>query len=136
METWMSINTQMDYTEKACLAKVPKPDELEISQIQKEAGPNLNEKTLDFTRRFFYAFDYEHKGSLSQADVQRAVSYAFLQDDVQPTQKRVDKLFHGVLKRRARLGLADEGNEDIQNRLRLPDFLRLLFVLKGKPTAA
>jgi len=144
METWMSMNDQMDYTDHACSQPLSLQDKHAMAQIQKEAGPMLTSQTLDYTRRFFYTFDYEHKGSLSRSDVQRAVSYAFLQDDVQPSMERVDKLFEGMLKRRAKESLS-KGREIRmsmpsppphfpRDRLRLSDFLRVLFVLKGNPT--
>lgn len=134
VETWKRTNDQMDYTEEAVLRKLTTDDENEIRQIKREAGPSLSAETLAFARRFFYAFDFDHRGSLSLADVQRAISYAFLHDKVQPSERRVRAIFKRMIKRRK-----DEGTQvgkDIEDRLRLTEFLRVLFLLKAKPQSA
>lgn len=128
MKTWDEVNDQMDYTEGAVLEKLSPADEEAIRLIKEEAGPSLTAETLAYARRFFFAFDYEHQGSLSEADVQRAVSFAFLQDQVQPSQERVHKLFRKILGRRDSPGPAD--------RLQIAEFLRLLFLLKANPRLA
>jgi membrane protease YdiL (CAAX protease family) len=134
METWMTINEQMDYTEFAVLERLDPDDEVEIRRIKQEA-PSLTTETLAHARRFFYAFDYEHKDSLSKSDVKRAVSYAFLHDKIQPSDDQVSELFDSILKKRAFNG-SRFIKKDIQDRLRLPEFLRLLFLLKAKAQRA
>jgi Type II CAAX prenyl endopeptidase Rce1-like len=130
METWMTTNAQMDYTNKAALTKLTPMEERELRKIKQEAGPSLSAETMAFARRFFYAFDYTHCGSLSKADVQRAVSYAFLHDERQPTEEQVNSLFERVLDGRddPECLLQDE----VRRRLVLPEFLRLLFLLKAR----
>jgi len=135
METWMSINEQMDYTEAAVLERLSPDDEVEIRRIKEEAGPNLSTETLAHARRFFYAFDYEHRDSLSKSDVKRAVSYAFLHDHNQPSNERVSQLFDRMIKKRDLNG-SDAFSSNLQERLRLPEFLRLLFLLKAKSQTA
>jgi hypothetical protein len=110
------------------LQKLPLDDEVEIRRIKEEAGPSLSTETLAHARRFFYAFDYEHRCSLSESDVKRAVSYAFLQDKVQPDEDRVSDLFETMLQQRDGKFI----KKDSQNRLRLSEFFRLLFLLKAR----
>ena len=125
-ETWSVINNQLDYTQDAFQEKVDDSEEEALARIQQQAGPSLNRETLNFARRFFYAFDYEHKGSLCLSDVHRAVNYAFLKDDLVPEQEEVDALFDRVIETRA-------ANLDYPgNRLTVSEFLRLLFALKSK----
>jgi membrane protease YdiL (CAAX protease family) len=131
METWMAINEQMDYTEAAVLERLSPQDELDIRKIKQEAGPSLSTETLAHARRFFYAFDYDHQDSLSKSDVKRAVSYAFLHDQVQPSNEQVGKLFDRMLKQRTVKG-SHVSDSNLRERLRLPEFLRLLFLLKAK----
>jgi len=132
MKTWVQVNNQMDYTEEVVLQKLSPGDEEAIRLIKEEAGPTLTIETLAFARRFFHAFDYEHRGSLSENDVQRAVSYAFLQDKIQPSQNRVSSLFQKILRRRVqRPGTMAKAKQE--DRLELPEFLRLLFLLRGNP---
>lgn len=130
MKTWMQINDQMDYTEDAVTMRLTPSEQEAVFKIKEEGGPSLGVETLAFARRFFYAFDYEHRGSLSRSDVQRAIAYAFLQDADQPSETRVDELFGKLLKRRDQDVAAEE-----EQRLELPEFLRMLFVLKASPSA-
>jgi hypothetical protein len=126
METWMQINDQMDYTEQAVLKRMIADDEKEIRALKKEAGSRLSVEMLVFLRRFFYAFDYDHVGSLSKSDVQRAISYAFHQDEEQPTEKRVNDLFDKILAKR------DEAMQgDMAHRLKLPEFLRMMLFIRA-----
>ena len=134
METWMTINEQMDYTEFAVLERLDPEDEIEIRRIKQEA-PSLSTETLAHARRFFYAFDYEHRDSLSKSDVKRAVSYAFLHDKIQPSNDQISELFDRMLEKRAVNGDIYV-KKDLHDRLRLPEFLRLLFLLKAKSQAA
>jgi hypothetical protein len=129
--TWSAINKQMDYTQHAFQERLVDSEEREIQKIQQQAGPSLNNDTLSFARRFFYAFDYEHKGSLSLPDVQRAVSYAFLQDKVVPEPAQVSQVFANVLDTRKTSFDRDVPPE----RLSVSEFLRVLFSLKSQAWA-
>lgn len=129
METWMQINDQMDYTEEAVLQRMEIDDEKEIRALKQEAGSSLSVEMLIFLRRFFYSFDYERTGSLSRSDVQRAISYAFAQDEEQPTEDRVDDLFEKMLAKRGEQG-------DTFDRLKLPEFLRMMLFIRTHRTAA
>jgi membrane protease YdiL (CAAX protease family) len=128
VETWMKINDQIDYTESSVLQMLHPDDEVEIRRIKQEAGPSLSTETLAHARRFFYAFDYEHRGSLSESDVKRAVSYAFLQGKVQPDEDRVADLFKRMLQERD----GEFVDTSLQDRLRLSEFFKLLFLLKAR----
>jgi hypothetical protein len=129
--TWSAINNQMDYTQHAFQERLVDSEEREIQKIQQQAGPSLNKDTLSFARRFFYAFDCEHKGSLSLPDVQRAVSYAFLQDKVVPEPAQVSQVFAKVLDTRKTSCDRDVPPE----RLSVSEFLRVLFALKSQAWA-
>jgi hypothetical protein len=59
METWMSINDQLNHMEKAVLKKLLPQDKIEIRRIKQEAGPRLSTKALAHACCFIYAFDYE-----------------------------------------------------------------------------
>jgi len=149
---WKLINDQMDYTQIAAssssTAAVAGPaartalpiqdvrEEWELEQVQQEAGESLSPETFQFCRRFFYAFDYDHRGSLSRADVKRAVAYAFIQESPQekPNNGKVENVFDEMLERRHALQLDEqnvEGDESDADRLHLSEFLRLLFALKS-----
>ena len=125
-ETWHAINNQMDYTQDAFHHLLDDEEEEAIDRIKEQAGPSLNAETLNFARRFFYAFDHEHKGSLSLSDVQRAVTYAFLKNTVVPEPHRVEGVFNRLLKSRSESSTAPE------DRLNVSEFLRLLFALKSR----
>lgn len=126
-ETWCSINQQMDYTQDAFQQDLDTKEMEALARMQRQAGPSLNDETLNFARRFFYAFDYEHKGSLCLPDVYRAVNYAFLQDNVVPAQDEVEEVFDRVIHGRDDASLDYPGD-----RLMVSEFLRLLFTLKSK----
>ena len=129
-ETWHVVNCQMDYTQDAYQTQLDHAEEEAIKRVQQQAGPSLNTETLNFARRFFYAFDHEHKGSLSLSDVHRAVSYAFIKSKVIPEPERVDKEFDDVLKTREHPGLAPA------DRLSVSEFLQVLFALKSQGSVA
>jgi hypothetical protein len=132
VETWKRINDQMEWTEHSSPKQLSAHEELQLKQIQLEAGGSLAPETLGFCRRFFYAFDHEHKGTLSLPDVQRAVAYAFLHDPIVPSTAKVEALFQEMARRRHQQGMNSlEGVID-DDRLYLPEFLRLLFALKSK----
>lgn len=128
-ETWTVINNQMDYTQEAFVSRLEKSEEEAIQRLQDEAGPSLSADTLNFARRFFYAFDYEQKGSLSLPDVQRAVTYAFMKDDIIPPPSQVESVFTKVLQNR-------KATEDApSDRMTVSEFLRVLFFLKSRTMA-
>lgn len=129
-ETWSVVNHQMDYTQEAYRTQLDEGEEEAILRIQQQAGPSLNTQTLSFARRFFYAFDYEHKGSLSLSDVQRAVSYAFLKNKKNPKPETVEEVFERVLETRSHHDLAPIG------RLSLSEFLQVLVTLKSPRSVA
>ena len=128
-ETWNVINNQMDYTQDAFLAPLDRSENEAIQRLQEEAGPSLSAETLNFARRFFYAFDYEQKGSLSLSDVQRAVTYAFMKDDIIPPPSQVESVFTKVMKNRR-----PSENAPV-DRMTAPEFLRVLFFLKSRTMA-
>jgi membrane protease YdiL (CAAX protease family) len=130
-ETWNVINAQMDYTQEAYQNKLSESEEVAIQRIQDKAGTSLNTETLNFARRFFYAFDSQHKGSVSLDDVQRAVSYAFLKDQISPEPEQVEDIFTAILHTRD-TSLVDAP----ANRLDVSEFLRVLFTLKSKGSVA
>ena len=136
VEAWARINHQMEWCEKASPQKLSAEDEQDLENIRQEAGGSLAPETLGFCRRFFYAFDYDHQGSLSLPDVQRAVAYAFLHDSDVPSQAKVETAFIEMVHHRCAKKTnnseerADE--EKPEERLSLPEFLRLLFALKSK----
>jgi membrane protease YdiL (CAAX protease family) len=125
-ETWNVINHQMDYTQKAFHNTNSNEEEVAIQAIQDQT--DLNSESLNFAKRFFYAFDSQHKGSLSLCDVQRAISYAFLKDDTIPEPDRVEQAFHQVLYSRS-----DSSREVTKptDRLVVSEFLRVLLELKS-----
>jgi hypothetical protein len=128
MKTWMKANDQMDYTEEAVLQRLTKTDEEQIRKIKQEVGSGLSAETLAFLRRFFYTFDSDHKGSLSKSDVQRAVAYAFISGNQQPTEDRVNELFDRLIANR------EEGPpNDLSSRLMLPEFLRMVLFIRAHP---
>lgn len=130
-ETWHVINVQMDYTQEAYQNKLNHNEEVAIQEIQDKAGPALNTETLNFARRFFYAFDSQHRGSLSLHDVQRAVSYAFLKDQVSPEPEKVEQTFTETLNARDASFVGAP-----TNRLGVSEFLRVLFTLKSNGSVA
>ena len=86
-------------------------------------------ETLDLGRRFLYAFDYDHHGSLSLSNVKKAVSYAFLQDDSSPeppSDGQTTATFQQLIQRRQVVSMT------MKERLSLSEFLRLLYTLKSK----
>jgi membrane protease YdiL (CAAX protease family) len=125
-ETWSTINNQMDYTQDAFRKSMDASEVEALEKIQQQAGPTLSSETLNLARRFFYAFDYEHKGSLCLSDVHRAVNYAFLNDKHVPEHDEVESIFdHLIQTRHASLDYPGD-------RLTVSEFLRLLFALKSR----
>jgi hypothetical protein len=138
---WHQVNEQMDWTEEAYPTALSPSEQADIRVIQRMSGQALTTETLNFCRRFFYAFDHEHCKSLSLHDVQQAVSYAFLQDKVMPSTAQVQDMFAMVLEERNHPSRHHEDDptdaitsqDDLPaDRLRLTEFLRLLFALRAQ----
>ncbi|CAB9500226.1 expressed unknown protein [Seminavis robusta] len=147
--TWKAMNDQMDYKEDSCRhhTSEKKIDSLLASSQSRSRASKRAQRpkdlvgqrlmapeTLELGQAFFYAFDHEHRGTLSLVDVKRAVSYAFLQDDdptmtasEPPSDVQTTAVFYKILQQRS--ALSGSGSEE---RLYLPEFLRLLFTLKSK----
>jgi membrane protease YdiL (CAAX protease family) len=123
---WKAINDQMDYTEDACrLAGA----DAEASGVLSKGALGMPPETIDFGRRFFYAFDHDHQGSLSLSNVKRAVAYAFSHDDSSPEPPSEDQttaIFQQLMQKRQQESLS------LEDRLSLSEFLRLLHTLKSK----
>jgi hypothetical protein len=122
--SWDTINNQMDYTQKAYKIPLPQREESSLKKLQELAGPSLNKETLNFARRFFYAFDSKQQGSLSLQDVHRAVDYAFLKEENPPNAQVVEDMFDTLIQARVT-------TEFPYNRLGVSEFLCLLFALKS-----
>jgi membrane protease YdiL (CAAX protease family) len=123
---WKAINDQIDYTEDAC--KLPAAD-TDGAGVHPKGTLCMAPETIDFGRRFFYAFDVDHQGSLSLSNVKRAVAYAFLQDDSSPEPPNDDQTtaaFHQLIQKR------QLESWSLEERLSLSEFLRLLYTLKSK----
>jgi hypothetical protein len=138
---WHHVNEQMDWTEEAYPTALSPSEQADIRVIQRMSGQALTTETLNFCRRFFYAFDHEHCKSLSLHDVQQAVSYAFLEDKVMPSTAQVQDMFAMVLDERNDPHRhhdddpadAFTSQDDLPaDRLRLTEFLRLLFALRAQ----
>jgi membrane protease YdiL (CAAX protease family) len=144
-ETWTFINTQMDYSQKTSQTVLDQKEERAIRQLQEGGGAMLNAETVSFARRFFYAFDYGHVGSLSLADCQRAVTYAFMNDKVIPPPQTVADLFRQVQQGRSSLPIdvASTGGASVagiasttpSDRLTFSEFLQVLYVLRSSLSA-
>jgi membrane protease YdiL (CAAX protease family) len=139
---WHDVNEQMDWTEAAYPTALSVGEQADITKIQTMSGDALTTETLNFCRRFFYAFDHDHVKSLSLVNVQQAVSYAFLQDKVAPSTDQVQDMFAMVLDERNDPRRHDDDDpaadavtaqDDLPaDRLRLTEFLRLLFALRAQ----
>ena len=123
VSTWHQINNQVDYTEQAFAEPLSEDTLSEISKLTGTTAHAMHPETIDVCRRFFYAFDSQHVQSLSLNDIQRAVSYAFLQDAIVPSEEQVQQVFENIV------GRANRTEE--QMRLRLPEFVQLLFTLRS-----
>lgn len=145
-ETWTFINNQMDYTQKTSQRALDHDEERAIEQLHEGGGAMLNPETVRFARRFFYAFDYDHMGSLTLSDCQRAISYAFMNDKIIPPPETVEDLFHQVQHMRSPQRI-DGANTDgtspsvttptkPSERLSFSEFLRVLLVLRSSVSAS
>jgi membrane protease YdiL (CAAX protease family) len=123
-ETWMAINNQMDYTQVSSQKSLNEEEDKAVKYLQEKAGSLLNMDTINFARRFFYAFDYDHVGSLTLSDTQRAISYAFMNDKSMPDPKTVEDLFDQVQESKTPAS-------SNSNRLDFSEFLQVLLVLRS-----
>lgn len=114
----------MDYTQKAYKMSLPQSEDNALAKLQQLAGPSLNRETLNFARRFFYAFDSKQQGSLSLQDVHRAVDYAFLKEENSPGARVVEEMFDTLIQARVTTELPP-------NRVVVSEFLCLLLALKS-----
>jgi len=126
-ETWTQVNNQMDYTQESSLKFIGDEEKSAVERLKLEAGVTLNTETVNFARHFFYAFDNDHVGRLSLSDCQRAVSYAFMNDNITPDPAVVRDLFGQAKEQR----YADEHVTKFQDRLNFSEFLHVLFVLRS-----
>lgn len=126
-ETWTRVNNQMDYTLESSRERMGEEEENAVQQLKIGTGITLKSETVDFARHFFYAFDNDHAGSLSLPDCQRAVSYAFMNDNIAPDTEVVRDLFEQVKEERR----TDANSQDFYDRLDFSEFLHLLFVLRS-----
>jgi len=126
-ETWTRVNNQMDYTLESSRKFMREEEETAVQRLKIGTGITLKSETVDFARHFFYAFDDDHAGSLSLPDCQRAVSYAFMNDNIAPDKDVVRDLFEQVKEERR----MDANSEDFHDRLDFSEFLHLLFVLRS-----
>jgi len=122
--SWQTINNQMDYTQEAYKMSLPQHEEAAIAKLQEMTGPMRNKETLNFAKRFFYAFDSTHQGSLSLQDVHRSIEYAFLNQEVSTERDEVDELFDTLVQARSTTELTSD-------RLGVAEFMCLLFALKS-----
>ena len=129
VSSWHHVNEQMDWTEKTYPSPLSAADQADLARMQHLSGEALTNETLAFCRRFFYAFDEDHLKSLSLHNCQRAISYAFLQDKVAPSEAQVAAMFGMILNER----VSERPTIELRvGRLRLPEFLRLLFALRAQ----
>lgn len=126
-ETWTQVNNQIDYTQESSMKCFIEDEAHAAKLLESETGIKLNTETINFARHFFYAFDNDHVGSLSLSDCQRAVSYAFMNDDITPEPVVVCDLFRQARDRRQ----DDDRVVDVHDRLSFSEFLHVLFVLRS-----
>lgn len=127
------VNNQLDYTQESSMKFFAEEEEAAVERLKVKAGVTLDKKIVDFARHFFNIFDGDHLGRLSISDCQRAVTYAFMNDNIAPDPKIVRDIFLHVMEQRD----STEGVEDYclttakksQDRLNFPEFLHLLYVL-------
>jgi len=127
VSSWHNVNCQMDWTEDAIQEKVSEDDVTSLRKLKELVGPSLTSDTLNMCRRFFYAFDEDHKHALSLPNVQRAMSYAFLTDNKKPSTTQVEHLFAKVLEERQ----CDDVKPN-DGRISLSEFLQMLFSLRAQ----
>jgi len=127
-ETWTRVNDQLDYSNKCSSECTGEEEEKATKQLQLKTGITFATETIHFARNLFYAFDINHAGSLSLHDCQRAVSYAFLNDVIEPETDIVKNLFERVIEQRH-----NEGDSlEFYDRLDFVEFFYLLFILRSR----
>lgn len=125
-ETWTRVNDQLDYTHESSMKCTSKEEEKASIRLQSKTA--IDTETINFARHFFYAFDNDHAGSLSLSDCQRAVSYAFINDTIEPDMNAVKDLFAKAIEQRC----SEENSSEFHDRLDFPDFLYILFVVRSR----
>ncbi len=126
-QTWNEVNDQIDYTQTSSKNNICKEQKTALESLQRGTGITLTSETVDFARKFFYAFDHDHAGSLSLSDCQRAVSYAFMNDSVAPDTNVVRDLFEQAKEQRHIRGNAVVSSD----RMDFSEFLHLLVALRS-----
>jgi membrane protease YdiL (CAAX protease family) len=118
VETWHQSNDQLDHVQSSMNTRPLTSAELEgLAQLIDESQGALTQETMIFARRLYYSFDKDHQGRLSRADVQRAMAYAFVADEVAPTEEQVNRTMQAVRS---------------NGRLRFDEFLRVLFAMRSQ----
>lgn len=126
VSSWRRVNEQMDWTEDRIQQKFTDEDVSSLRALKEWAGPSLTFETLSTCRRFFYAFDEDHKHALSLSNVQRAMCYAFMSDEQQPSTSQVKDEFSSMLSQRQ-----DSALPEFEDRIDLAEFLKILFSLRA-----
>lgn len=117
--SWHGVNCQMDYAEERMSVIVHRAE-------RDDAGIRLSPEASEASRRFFCAMDTERLDSLSLADVQRAVAYAFYGKS--PCTHAVANEFH-------RRAVAHNGDDDTDEaRLDYAQFVEVLKALRIRPS--
>lgn len=127
-DTWTRINDQLDYTHECSMKCIGEEEKKVAKQFQSKTGITFDTETINFARHFFYAFDSDHAGSLSLPDCQRAVSYAFMNDAIEPDTNAVKYLFENANKQMYN----EENSREFHDRLDFADFVHLLFMLRSR----
>ena len=125
-ETWTRVNDQLDYTYESSMKCIGEEDKKATKRLQLKTG--IDTETINFARHFFYAFDNDHAGSLSLSDCQRAVSYAFMNDDIEPDTNAVKDLFEKANNQRD----IEDNSPESHDRLDFAEFVHLLFILRSR----
>jgi len=150
MSTWKQVNDHLDWMEDetwppdgngdaqsnirnghgTAAAIAAAEEEAAIRRVECDAGRMIPTETVRACRRCFRAFDSDRVGSLSLDNVQCAISFAFLNDHMEPSEEDVETAFRAVLGRRDEEG--SEGRMSFhQERLDFVEFLRLLLALRS-----
>ena len=118
-KTWHQVNGQMDWAE---LQEMP---------VQQRSShlPQLPPPMYQSLYRLYCAFDSSHQHSLSLSDIQRAVSYAFMQDKDAPSPEQVEAL----AMRYASKPTTEDKSTGV---LDFDDFLAVLFTLRSQSMKA
>jgi len=125
-EAWARVNNQVDYTQNSSMECISEYEKNTMERLQLGTGITLAPDTINFVRHFFYTFDVDRAGSLSLSDCQRAVSYAFMNDNIVPDTEVVKNLFQQAKEQR----YGDSSSIENHDRLGLSEFLYLLIILR------